>query len=342
MSPPRGASSGSYAVGTAVSQITSHRAAVAQRRPDEHPARAVSPSTVPADGKPPEIQQDTLVAEDEVAGFKKRPVSADQWRSARTSTTSLRPDRAQKDQRDTVLGYASVDADHGERSMDDLRRQLDDIANECERRGLRLLEVVRERERPRQRPLERPGLGYALGRIAAGEASGLVVSELSRVTHSVPELGRVLEWLSRRHARLVVAVPGFDTYEGPGHLVLRTIVEISGWERQRLVERTRNGMRAARRKGPASVADNPQLRERIARMRAHGMTLQAIADELNAGRVPTVRGGSKWRPSSVQAAAGYRRPTADRTLELRSLGKQTLSPRHPAEDVADVEGSESR
>ena len=43
-------------------------------------------------------------------------------------------------------------------------------------------------------------------------------------------------------------------------------------------------------------------------MRAQGMTLQAIADVLNAEGVPTLRGGALWRPSSVQRATGYRRP----------------------------------
>jgi hypothetical protein len=43
-------------------------------------------------------------------------------------------------------------------------------------------------------------------------------------------------------------------------------------------------------------------------MRSSGMTLQAIADRLNAEGVPTLRGGKMWRPSSVQVAAGYRRP----------------------------------
>ena len=43
-------------------------------------------------------------------------------------------------------------------------------------------------------------------------------------------------------------------------------------------------------------------------MRASGMTLQAIADTLNSEGVPTLRGGSEWRPSSVQAATGYKRP----------------------------------
>jgi Recombinase len=67
---------------------------------------------------------------------------------------------------------------------------------------------------------------------------------------------------------------------------------------------------AGTRKGPPSVADYPELKERIGGMRADGMTLRAIAERLNADGVPTVRGGSKWRPSSVQAAAGYRRPPA--------------------------------
>jgi hypothetical protein len=47
-------------------------------------------------------------------------------------------------------------------------------------------------------------------------------------------------------------------------------------------------------------------------MREQGLSLQAIADRLNAEGVPTVRGGVKWRPSSVQCAAGYQRPRRPR------------------------------
>jgi DNA invertase Pin-like site-specific DNA recombinase len=213
-----------------------------------------------------------------------------------------------KGRRYAVLGYVSVDADYGDRAAPEFRRQADEIRSECERRGLSLLEVVSERAPRRGRALERPGLRYALDRISAGHAEGLVVAELSRITHSVPELGRVLEWFAGSGARFVAAAPSLDTEEGAGRLAVHTLIEVSRWERQRLVERTRAGMRAARRKGPPSVADHPQLRAGIARMRASGMTLQAIADRLNAGGVPTVRGGVKWRPSSVQTAAGYRRP----------------------------------
>jgi DNA invertase Pin-like site-specific DNA recombinase len=225
-----------------------------------------------------------------------------------------------------VLGYASVNVSGVEYSTQDLRRQVDEITAACERRGLLLMRVAHDRVPPRQRPLERPGLGYALGRIKAGEASGLVVSELSRLARALPELGRVLEWLTDRDVRFIAAVPRIDTGEEAGRLAVQTIIEVSRWERERLVEGTRAGMLAARRKGPASVTDYPELRERIAGMRAAGMTLQAIADQLNVERVPTIRGGAKWRPSSVQAAAGYHRPPARRPLDVRPRDLQSHGP----------------
>ena len=115
-----------------------------------------------------------------------------------------------------MLGYVSVAAEAEERCRAEFRRQADSIASECRRRELSLAMFVREREPRHQRALERPALGYALGRIAAGEASGLVVSDLSRLAHSVPELGRLLEWLSSHDARLVAANPGLDTDEEVG------------------------------------------------------------------------------------------------------------------------------
>ena len=153
-----------------------------------------------------------------------------------------------------------------------------------------------------------------------------MVAELSRLSTSATELGKVLDWLSRSNVRLVVAESGLDTTERDGRLAARMLIEVSGWERERLIERTRKGMTAARRKGPPGVADNPELKRRIQLMRATGMTLQAIADRLNAEGVPTVRGGAKWRPSSVQAAAGYRRPRSDngpRTKLTSNSGNET-------------------
>jgi peptidoglycan hydrolase-like protein with peptidoglycan-binding domain/DNA invertase Pin-like site-specific DNA recombinase len=217
-----------------------------------------------------------------------------------------------------VLGYACIDASPGTPFNGEFLAQADRIASECERRGLALLDIVSEREPEHTSGLERPGLGYALERIAAGDAQGLVVADLSRLGSSVSELGKVLDWFSRSDARIVAAAQGLDTKERDGRFAAITLIEVSGWEHDRLARRTRKGMRAARRKGPPGVADNPELKQRIAQMRAEGMTLQAIADRLNAEGVPTVRGGAEWRPSSVQAAAGYRRPRPGSRLGARA------------------------
>lgn len=50
-----------------------------------------------------------------------------------------------------------------------------------------------------------------------------------------------------------------------------------------------------------AVYDLRTLKKRIVAMREDGFTLQAIADRLNEDRVPTLRGGPKWRPTSVHA-----------------------------------------
>lgn len=212
--------------------------------------------------------------------------------------------------RTTVIGYASCVCT-GQAGTAELKQQASMIAVECTRRGLVLTEVVAERELGSRKALTRPALSYALDRIRSGEAQGLIVAELSRITHSAAELGTIIEWLTSLNVRLVAAAHGLDTECEDGRFAADMLIEVLRWERARLSEQTRNGLKAARMNGKAggrrAVTDDPGLSERIAQMRAEGMTLQAIADRLNEEGVPTVRGGTKWRHSSVQAAAGYRR-----------------------------------
>lgn len=210
----------------------------------------------------------------------------------------------------TAIGYASC-ALPGSATAAELKEQAEVITHECRLRGLELLEVVGEPSSRPGRASSRPGLEYVLDRIGSGAAGALVVVELSRLTHSVAELGRTMQWLLDRGVRLVAPADALDTATESGRHAAGLLVAVSQWERSRISERTRHGLELARMNGRAvgrpAVADNPDLSHRIAAMRAEGMTLQAIADQLNAEGVPTVRGGAKWRHSSVQAAAGYRR-----------------------------------
>jgi DNA invertase Pin-like site-specific DNA recombinase len=209
---------------------------------------------------------------------------------------------------ETVIGYVTLSPDAAATEAD---VPVHAIEAACERSEWELLEVVTDRENGIS-GLERPGLSRALEHIAAGEARGLVVSDLRRLSRSIVDLGALVEWFRDAQAALVALDLGIDTSTPTGHEVAAALVKLGGWERERIVRRSRSGLTAvqapSRTGGRPSVADRPALLERINAMRAANMTLQAIADQLNAEGVPTMRGGAMWRPSSVQAALGYKRP----------------------------------
>jgi DNA invertase Pin-like site-specific DNA recombinase len=181
----------------------------------------------------------------------------------------------------------------------------------CERSGWQLVEMVRDRDLGSA--LDRPALGYALERIAHGQADALVVSDLQRLSRSVIDLGTLMAWFRDAQAALIALDLGIDTSTPKGHYVASTLITLSNHAHERIAARGRNGtseLNGGRQTGRPAVRNEPELLERIAAMRAANMTLQAIANQLNDESVPTLRGGQKWRPSSIQVALGYRRPRA--------------------------------
>lgn len=137
------------------------------------------------------------------------------------------------------MGYANWHEEEGNFDSGELRRQAERIVATCERRGLTLLELVRERQGGGTNALDRPGLGYAMQRIESGDAEGLVVAELACVTKSATELGRVLEWFESAGARLIAVASDLDTGQEGGRLAMRTFVDISRWASERVGLRTR-------------------------------------------------------------------------------------------------------
>jgi DNA invertase Pin-like site-specific DNA recombinase/peptidoglycan hydrolase-like protein with peptidoglycan-binding domain len=208
---------------------------------------------------------------------------------------------------ESVIGYVTVSSEANRNEADGAVREIEAA---CVSARWELAEVVTDRESGRG--LERPGLAYALGQIAEGKARGLVVSDLRRLSRSIVDLGALMEWFRDAGAGLVALDLGVDTSTPGGHEVAATLITLGDWEHERIARRTRSGLAEVRASGRPtgrpSVSDRPDLVERITALRAANMTLQAIADQLNAEGVPTLRGGAMWRPSSVQAALGYRRP----------------------------------
>ena len=219
-----------------------------------------------------------------------------------------------------VIGYVTLSAD-APREDADAPTQV--IGEACEHAGWDLVDLVTDRDQGRG--LVRPGLTFALQQIAEGKADGLVVRDLRRLSRSIVELGTLMEWFRDAGAALVAIDLGIDSSSPVGQELAKKLITLGEWEHERISRRTRSALQEARASGAAAgrgaVADRPELAERINAMRASGMTLQAIADRLNAEGVATMRGGTMWRPSSVQAALGYRRPRSRSPRDqLPSLG----------------------
>jgi len=95
-----------------------------------------------------------------------------------------------------------------------------------------------------------------------------------------------------------------DTTTPAGEAMANVMATFAQFERRLIGQRTREALAVRRDAGvrlgrPPSIA--PDVARRIRAERAAGATLRQIADGLNADTVPTARGGSKWRPSSIEA-----------------------------------------
>jgi DNA invertase Pin-like site-specific DNA recombinase len=203
----------------------------------------------------------------------------------------------------TALGYVSV-PDLARLDDPELKDQEAAIHQFCTQRGWKLVGIVFDVESSTGRSLGRPSLANAIKRLRDGEASCLVVAQLARLCPSVAELGDILDAVQQANSRVVALEPPLDTGTQLGREEARLLTSVSRWERARRAAKTS----AARQKADVLHSIPPDLKRRIVRMRKAGMTLQAIADDLNDDGVPTPRGGAEWRPSSVQAALGYKRP----------------------------------
>jgi len=206
---------------------------------------------------------------------------------------------------ETVVGYVRVSTEEQGANGAGLQAQRDAIAAECERRGWQLLRV--EEDALSGKSMNRPGLRAALDACRSGEASGIIVSKLDRLSRSVIDFARVLEEARKKGFNVVALDLGLDLSTPQGELVANVLASVAQWERRIIGVRTKEALAVKKAEGvrigrppvvPAAVV------ERVQRERAAGRTLSAIADGLNEDGVPTAQGGRRWYPATVRYLLG--------------------------------------
>jgi DNA invertase Pin-like site-specific DNA recombinase len=194
-----------------------------------------------------------------------------------------------------LIGYVRVgprEREDGRPSLDIQRRGLE---NAAQARGWELVRI--EEDVRSGRTLRRPGLRAALAACRSGEAEGVAVARLDRLTYSLPDLAELVREAVEGGYTIVSLRPAVDIASDGGRAVGEVLAEAASWQPRGIATA---GRALAGRPGRPSSTPGP-VAERIRDLRAQGMTLQAICDVLNREGVPTPRGGAEWRPTSLRA-----------------------------------------
>lgn len=200
-----------------------------------------------------------------------------------------------------VIGYIRVSTNKQDIGPE---VQVRELTREAEARGWEL-DLRREDAASAKSLKGRPILAQALADLKAGRADVLAVSKLDRLSRSVADFARILDDAERQHWDVICLDLGVDTTTITGRAMAQVTATFAEMERRRIGERTRAAMaqlqpevRDRMRRGGRPVAVAPDAVSRARELRASGMTLQAVCDQLTAEGIPTATGG-KWWPATV-------------------------------------------
>jgi DNA invertase Pin-like site-specific DNA recombinase len=153
--------------------------------------------------------------------------------------------------------------------------------------------------------LDRPVLSYALSMLGTGQASGVVVSRLDRLSRSVHDLAILLKRARSEGWNVVMLDYGLDLSTPYGEFGATMLMAAAQLERDLISMRTKEGMAAAKAKGIVPGPPRSQVPEgvvsRVRDMAVGGYSLVKIANQLTQDRVALPSGvPGVWQPTQVR------------------------------------------
>lgn len=165
------------------------------------------------------------------------------------------------------VGYARRSTREQHTTLDSQREALE--ADGCERVFSDTISGAKSK---------RPGLDAALDYLRAGDR--LVVTRLDRLGRTRVDTLNTMDELRRQGVIVECHHPRLDTSDPGGRLVMAVLADLAEWERDVLIERTREGLMQARRQGKRGGRP-PKLdqaqRANVVTMLEAGMTLTDVA-----------------------------------------------------------------
>ena len=197
-----------------------------------------------------------------------------------------------------LVGYCRVSTT----DQQPIEKQTIAIGKYCEAMEHSLVDVFFDKVSGKT--IDRDGFKSCLHLLEKGEADGIIVHSLDRISRSLSDFSFLINTYFNKY-QLVSVKDSVDTTSASGRLVLNMLITIAQWERETISERTRESMRYLRsigrftggklaygfkqgvcRDGKPSGWIVPHNKERyklflMQKWRADGMSYYGIANKLN-------------------------------------------------------------
>jgi site-specific DNA recombinase len=242
--------------------------------------------------------------------------------------TSRKPRKKADNATVRLVGYCRVSTEEQAAEGVSMDAQRERLAAYCKAHDHELVAVkVDEGISGKVKPAQRDGLARALKLVKDGEADGLIVLKLDRLSRSVRDVLDLADSAQRSKWRLVSVSENLDTESPQGRFTLTLLAALAQLEREQVAERTSFALDAIAREGRGRsrftpygwrTADGstenragdrselvPHAEEQsalrcIVLHRKQGKGARRIATALNrVGANP--RSGNTWTPESVAA-----------------------------------------
>ena len=219
-----------------------------------------------------------------------------------------------------IAGYCRVSTSRQAEVGVSLEAQEAKIRAYCDAHGHELVALEVDHGLSAKSMAGRPALGRALALLKSGEAEGLVVLSLSRLSRSTRDLAEMVATTfsagkgKRRAASLISLNEGFDTGTATGRMLVTVLGALAQLEREIVSERTGECLRYLKTQGrvvgaiaygwrriPGTKQVEPDPAEQLViaqarELRAGGLTLRAVAAALTDAAIAAAPAGcSEWR-----------------------------------------------
>lgn len=178
-------------------------------------------------------------------------------------------DRSSEPIHRTLIGYARVST-----SDQNNRSQIDRLTEF----GVEPAAIFQDKASGKN--MERPGWKNCWKELRDGDV--LVVTAIDRLGRDLVEVVQTVKALHDNGADLKVLSMDLDTRTATGRLIFAIIAAMAQWERELIVERTVNGLAAARARGKTggrkAILSDSQVAEAMTRIQAGEKSAEVAAD----------------------------------------------------------------